>query len=406
MSFLRRQIITAALTANAHRPLPGYAPGAWSFFPGWLAAELAPQAFALTALDAGVNAIAKKRRSKAGLALAAVNMVGQALLVKRATTARAITEEALMSGLGADYAAAEAAPGDLETPWRQLVQPFKFSTPAVAVDRNIAYGDAPKRRNLLDVYRPADHSNLAKAPVLLQIHGGGWMTGEKEQQGRALMNRMAQRGWVCVAPNYRLAPKNVWPAEIVDVKKAIAWVKQNIAEYGGDPDYIVITGGSAGGHLSSLAALSPNDPAFQPGFEDVDTSVSAAVPFYGVFDVSGVSGLRTAEKMRDGFLAPMIFKTSYKENPEVFEQASPIARITPDAPDMLVVHGQLDTLVDVNQARRFVEKLKSVSKNSVSYLEVAGAQHAFEIFPSVRSEHVIRGVARWLSWHERTHHQR
>lgn len=405
MSFLRRQIITSVLTANAHRPLPGYAPGAWAFFPGWLANELAPQALALTALDTSLNLLSRKRRSTLGLALAAVNMLGQAALVKNATGARVGTEQALVAGLGADYAETPATAEELATPWRQLAQPFRFSSPGVVVERNIAYGDAPKRRNLLDVYRPADHAALTSAPVLLQIHGGGWSTGEKEQQGRALMNRMAERGWVCVAPNYRLAPKNVWPAEIVDVKKAIAWVKENIADFGGDPDYIVITGGSAGGHLSSLAALTPNDPTYQPGFEEVDTTLAAAVPFYGVYDVAGLTGLKSARQMRDGFLAPVVFKKKFADDPEVFEHASPIKHVRPDSPDMFVVHGELDTLVDVKQARAFVAKLKEVSSNTVTYLELPGTQHAFEVFPSVRSEHVIRGVQRWLTWHERTHHK-
>ncbi|MBL7660064.1 alpha/beta hydrolase, partial [Escherichia coli] len=91
-------------------------------------------------------------------------------------------------------------------------------------------------------------------------------------------------GWICVAINYRHSPRNTWPDHILDVKRALAWVKAHISEYGGDPDFIAITGGSAGGHLSSLAALTPNDPRFQPGFEEADTRVQAAVPFYGVYD--------------------------------------------------------------------------------------------------------------------------
>ena len=81
---------------------------------------------------------------------------------------------------------------------------------------------------------------------------------------------------MCVSINYRLSPRSTWPDHIVDVKHAIAWVQANIAEYARDPDFIAITGGSAGGHLSSLAALTANDPTFQPGFEDVDTRVQAA----------------------------------------------------------------------------------------------------------------------------------
>ena len=96
------------------------------------------------------------------------------------------------------------------------------------------------------------------------MHGGAWTVGEKTHQGRPLMNQMAAKGWVCVAINYRLSPRDPWPAHIVDVKRAIAWIKDNIAEHGGDPDYLAITGGSAGGHLTALAALTPGDRSSSP----------------------------------------------------------------------------------------------------------------------------------------------
>ena len=131
--------------------------------------------------------------------------------------------------------------------------------------------------------------DLSGAPVLIQIHGGAWTIGTKEQQGLLLMNRMAQQGWICVSANYRLAPKHSFPTQIVDVKRAIAWVHENIEEYGGDPSYIAITGGSAGGHLAALAALTPGLQDYQPGFEDSDTSISACVPFYGVYDMAGLT---------------------------------------------------------------------------------------------------------------------
>ena len=111
--------------------------------------------------------------------------------------------------------------------------------------------------------------------MLLQVHGGAWILGKKDQQGIPLMQHLAAQGWVCVAINYRLSPRDPWPAQAIDVKQAIAWIREHIAEYGGDPDYIAITGGSAGGHLTALTALTPNDPEWQPGFEDADTSVAA-----------------------------------------------------------------------------------------------------------------------------------
>jgi acetyl esterase/lipase len=264
--------------------------------------------------------------------------------------------------------------------------------------KNVVYNQAHGRRGMLDIYLPADTPPQG-APVLLQVHGGAWTIGTKDQQGIPLMQHMAAKGWICVAPNYRLSPRNRWPDHIIDVKRAIAWVRENVADHGGDPDYIAITGGSAGGHLAALAAVTPSDPAWQPGFEDADTSVQAAIPHYGVYDLAGSTGSRAAIKMRDRFLAPRVMRTSWRKHPEVFEDASPILRVTTDAPDFFVLHGVHDTLVPVDQARLFVAKLREVSKRSVVYAELPGAQHAFDVFPSIRSSHVVRAIDRYLHWH-------
>ena len=85
--------------------------------------------------------------------------------------------------------------------------------------------------------------------------------------------------------------------------------------------------------------------------------------------------------------------------PEVFEQASPLLRVTPDDPDFFVVHGSRDTLVDPGQARAFVDALRQTSKRTVVYAELPGAQHAFDIFPSIRSQHLVRATDRFLTWH-------
>lgn len=403
MGLLRRQLLVSALTANAIRPLPGYAAGVPSFFTGWLTTELAPQLMALTAADAVSHAVGRRSgsRSRAGLALAALNLAGQAYLVNQARRDQQRAEDALVAGIGADYLEqldALPTPAELATPWRSLVNPFRMRHAGVAVEKNVAYAPEHGKRGLLDVYMPAT-GGTTKAPVLLQVHGGGWTIGNKDQQGIPLMQHLAAKGWVCVAINYRLAPRDPFPAQIVDVKRAIAWIREHIAEYGGDPDYIAITGGSAGGHLTALAAVTPNDPAYQPGFEDADTSVAVAVPHYGVYDFCGCTGLKGAEQMRDRFLAPRVVCRSWAEAPEVFEAGTPLLRVTPDAPDFFVIHGAHDTLVPVEQARIFVKKLREVSGATVVYAELPGAQHAFDVFPSVRSAHVVRAIDRYLHWH-------
>jgi acetyl esterase/lipase len=400
MSFLRRQIVTAALTANAIRPLPGFRVGIPAFFAGWLAGELAPHLLAVTAADAAVH-VSRRRRDKAALALAAASTAGLAFLIDQSRRVQTTAEDALTEALGADYLdqlETRPTPADLATPWRQLVNPFRIRNVEVKVERNIAYAPEHGKRGLLDVYHPAS-GTPTNAPVLLQVHGGGWSIGSKEQQGIPLMQHLAAKGWVCVAINYRLSPRDAWPAQAVDVKKAIHWIRQHIASYGGDPDYIAITGGSAGGHLAALTALTPHTPEWQPGFEDADTSVQLAIPHYGVYDLAGSTGTKAATKMRDQFLAGWVMKTTWKEHPEVFEDASPILRITPDAPDFFVIHGAHDTLVPVDQARQFVARLREVSKRTVVYAELPGAQHAFDVFPSIRSAHIVRAIDRYLHWH-------
>ncbi|KRB75816.1 alpha/beta hydrolase [Nocardioides sp. Root190] len=403
MGFVRRQVVTAALTANAIRPIPGFRAGIPAFFAGWLTGELAPHLLGLTAADAAAHATGR-RRDWRGLALAGASAAGLAHLVNQSRRAVTEAEDALVEGLGVDYVEqldAKPTPAELATPWRRLANPFAFRRAArragLEVHRNIAF--APYgRRGLLDIYT-SEVTPAAGAPVLLQVHGGGWSIGNKDQQGLPLMQHMAAKGWVCVAINYRLAPRNPWPAQIVDVKAAIAWIKENIAEYGGDPSYIAITGGSAGGHLTALAAVTPNAPEFQPGFEAADTTLQVAVPYYGVYDMAGASGLPTSELMRDRFLGPIVFKRNPADDLEPFEQASPLLRVTADAPDFFVIHGSQDTLVDPGQARAFVAALRAISKRSVTYAELPGAQHAFDIFPSIRSQHLVRATDRFLHWH-------
>lgn len=407
MSFLLRQGVVAALTANALRPSRGRRSGLGSFLAGFLFNEAAPQVLAVTALDAATHLTAGRRsgfRAKAGLALAGASALGLAKVVRQSRLSADRFEDALVEGLGVDYVEqldAVPDPADLATAWRRLARPFNFADEGVRVISDVPYTEAGKRGHL-DIYLPAGEDAIKDAPVLLQVHGGAWTVGAKEHQARPLMNHMAARGWVCVAINYRLAPRDAWPAHIVDVKRAIAWVREHIADYGGDPDYLAITGGSAGGHLAALAALTPGDPAFQPGFEDADTSVRAAVPFYGVYDFAGSTGLTNAIGMRDAFLGPRVMQTTWTDSPDVYEAASPILRITPDAPDFFVIHGDLDSLVSVDQARLFVAELRRTSRKSVVYAELPGAQHAFDVYHSIRSTYAVRAVDRYLSWHWNT----
>jgi acetyl esterase/lipase len=272
-----------------------------------------------------------------------------------------------------------------------------------AHDADIPYGEFGSA-NHLDIWRRPDLEPTAKAPVLFQIPGGAWTTGNKRGQAHPLMSHLAELGWICVAINYRHSPRNTWPDHIVDVKRALAWVKAHIAEYGGDPDFITITGGSAGGHLSALAALTPNDPQFQPGFEDADTRVQAAVPFYGVYDFTRFDD--AMHPMMPGLLAKLVVKQRPSTNLQPYVTASPVNHVTAEAPPFFVLHGRNDSLVPVGQARGFVDKLRQVSRQPVVYAELPFTQHAFDVFGSARAAHTAVAVEQFLAEIYAAQHQK
>lgn len=398
--FLIVSALGALLTLNAYRPLARSGPlSVFAFFWGWLASELPFHRFVV---DVAISALFVWQGALVGwqgwvaLGLMALSWIGHWYLIVEANKAQTIAEDALREVLGDDYRAridpALSERFDEPLARNKLVNPFRRRHPEVAVTKNLSYGSAG-RRNRLDVYRHTDEPE--GSPVLIQVHGGGWVIGNKEQQGYPLMSHLASRGWVCVAINYRLSPRATWPDHIVDVKKAIAWVKEHVSEYGGNPDFIVITGGSAGGHLSSLAALTPNVAEFQPGFEDVDTSVQACVPFYGVYDFTNREGVGRADLRV--FLERTVLKRKFTEAREVWDHASTMTWVNPDAPPFFVIHGRNDTLVPVAEARLFVRLLREASHEVVAYAELPGAQHAFEVFLSVRTAHVVNAVERFVA---------
>ncbi len=308
-------------------------------------------------------------------------------------------EAALQAGLGEDYQSEidESFVNQFgNEPDQNLIRhPFRHRDPDVEWIRNIPFGDYGQK---LDLRRPKHSSGDRPRPVLFQIHGGGWTVGRKDDgQAVPLMNHMAKRDWICVATSYRLSPSATFPDHIIDCKQALVWIKEHIAEYGGDPDFIVVTGGSAGGHLAGLIALSDGFEAFQPGFEEKDTSVQAAVPFYGVYDFTDENGHYEHEGVME-LLEESIMKMPLSGNEQAYQEASPIHHVSDRAPDMLIIHGEQDSLVPVSSAPEFVEKVRAVNQNKTAYLQLEDAQHAFDVLPSPRSEYVKFGVERFLAW--------
>ena len=393
-------VLALAYTANGYRPLTRdrYGSG-FAFAYGVFASELPMQTLAVQlAAQGAVSRLLPPRLRRFSWLVAALSWLGLLGLRRVGRGAHEPLTAALDAGLGPER---RTESGDL---WKRPAPGGATAKRPGAArmlriyrdythDGDISYGECGSR-NHLDIWRRPDLDRDGRAPVLLQVPGGAWMVGNKRGQAHPLMSHLAELGWICVAINYRLSPRSTWPDHIVDVKRAIAWTKEHIAEYGGDPDWIAITGGSAGGHLSSLAALTPNDPRFQPGFEGADTRVQAAVPFYGVYDFTSRDELHP---LMAPVVAKRVFKMSNADVAEPFRMASPITHVSEDAPPFFVLHGTNDSLIPVEQARSFTARLREVSRQPVVYAELPCAQHAFDILGSARAAHAAVAVEQFLA---------
>jgi acetyl esterase/lipase len=344
------------------------------------------------ALESGLGNLA--------LFILAVTWPGLVWSIWMSTKAQATVEDALSRGLGHNYRrqippAAQAMTRQ-EVTFRDWRNPLAMRRPDVEVLRNIPYGPGGVRQQL-DVYRPRFIPE-GGCPVLLQIHGGAWMMGDKGSQALPLMYALASRGWIVVAANYRLSPSVGFPTHLHDCKSALCWIRENGREYGMNPDFVAVTGGSAGGHLSALMGLTGNRRELQPDHPDTDTSVQACIPFYGVYDMLVRENQHPNRQVYERFLRGKVIYESVQENPGLWDLASPIVQAHPDAPPFMVVHGTHDSLAVVAEGRAFSHKLREVSHNPVVYLEMPGAEHAWETVHSLRTEHTIDGVHRFLEW--------
>lgn len=258
---------------------------------------------------------------------------------------------------------------------------------------SVRYGNHPMQ--LMDVWRPEELPS-EPAPVLLFVPGGAWVHGSRMLQGYAMLSHLAEQGWVCLSIDYRVAPHHRWPRHMTDVKAAIAWARANVDKFGGDRQFVAIAGCSAGGHLAALAGLTAGDPELQGDLpEDADTSVDAVVGIYGRYDWEDRS---TVERDRFvDFLERVVVGRKIARHPEIFRQASPIARVHRDAPPFLVIHGTGDTVIPVAQARSFVDRLEATSAGPVSYVEFPGAGHGFDMTDGARTGAMAKAIGLFLN---------
>lgn len=236
--------------------------------------------------------------------------------------------------------------------------------PTVEMIADVVYREADGRKLLLDIYRPKQ-ARTAR-PVVIMIHGGAWRGGDKRGFRRQAIE-LATKGYAAVSVNYRLLPEIKGMEMLEDVQCAIRWVRKNARRYNFDPARIGLVGGSAGGHLVALAATYPDHPCPEPSFSDYAATVTCVVDFFGPSDLR-LEGL--------GGPVRQWFARALSEDPRFFDKFSPVEHVSPRSPPFLILHGEGDRTVPIEQSEILKRALERAGVE-VELVRYPKAPHGF-----------------------------
>lgn len=330
-----------------------------------------------------------------------LNMIGLVVIFIDADIARRAIEQTIQS-----FSDQRELPTfSSEAFWQRMVIPH-FVPRNVVQYTNISYANHEEkieaRRDgfeqinylTLDIYARKDVSKSNPKPVFIYFHGGEWIRGDKASP-YPLIRHLAEVGWVVVSVNYRLAPKAFYPAQLVDAKRALRWVKQNIEHFGGDQKFIAVGGDDAGGQIAAVLALTSNKKEYQPSFENFDTTVKACVLINAITDLVDEKGLWNYS-ISDHFSK----KIAGRQTKDItfLKEHSPLYLIKNDSVPFLVFHGDRDTLVPFESSKNFVDEYeKKCTKTGIKFIPIPGGHHVHNLFSSPRSHYQAIGVEQWLN---------
>ncbi|KAF9574517.1 hypothetical protein EC968_006322 [Mortierella alpina] len=289
-----------------------------------------------------------------------------------------------------------ASRNDITAPFITTVLPYWTQQEQLDAQQNDGWESVADMT--LDIYRPNTVQGGDERPVLFYLHGGGWTSGSKQLVG-PLLTEMIFHEWIVVSVNYRLNPKCGFPAQLIDSKRALRWVKEDIRAFGGNPANIVVAGDSAGGHIAALIALTANQADFQPGFESVDTSVQGCLGLSPVLDLVDLRNYSNHDA-RTRFIKEVAKRdgsSQSAENLKFLTEHSPTFRIQERGVPFLIIHGDTDTLVPVQHSRAFVNEFRTTCTAPIHYLEVPGGHHCFHLISSPRSWYCAIAAGQWLN---------
>jgi acetyl esterase/lipase len=210
-------------------------------------------------------------------------------------------------------------------------------------------------------------------PAIICLHGGGWIGGERQQM-KGTIEALAHRGYVAISPDYRLAPKDRFPAQIEDCKAAVRWLRANAANHCVDPQHIGVFGFSAGAHLACLLGVTRKEDNLEGkgGNAEQSSAVQAVVSFFGPADFTQSVWSKEVSELH---LVPFLGGTA-ADKADVYRRASPATYIHEKCPPFLFVHGTADEIVPIRQSEQMVEKLHQAGV-SARLISVEGEGHGW-----------------------------
>ncbi|MCK4564517.1 MAG: alpha/beta hydrolase fold domain-containing protein, partial [Verrucomicrobia bacterium] len=245
------------------------------------------------------------------------------------------------------------------------------------VHRDLEYAVADGESLRLDLYLPKNAKTAP--PLVVWIHGGGWKNGDKANVNPAIL-RLGGDGYAVASINYRLKDLSIHPKNIHDCKGAIRWLRSKAETYGYDPNRIAVGGGSAGGHLALLLGLSGGIEELEGtvgGNLDQHSSASAIVDLYGPSELNVMA--ETQER----------FNRAHRFDPKQLTSASPLTYLSPDDPPVLILHGDSDKTVPVEQSQLLHERYQKAGLESELHI-IEGAGHGGMVFSDDERHQLIK----------------
>lgn len=261
--------------------------------------------------------------------------------------------------------------------------------------QDLVYARAGDADLPLDLYLPEGASG--PLPVVVWVHGGAWRAGSKENP-RAL--RLLERGYAVASINYRLSQEAIFPAQIHDCKAAVRWLRAHAGEYGLDPDRFGAWGASAGGHLVALLGTAANEPQLEGelGYPGESSAVQAVCDFFGPTDFSRMDDVPgTMDHDAPDSPESSLIGAPVQERPDLVALANPITYIGPDTPPFLIVHGDCDFTVLLNQSQFLYRALRVAGVDATFHI-VEGAGHGLNGASEGQRAEIAALVNAFLDW--------